>query len=391
MININQDIKKLNPWWFEKATTEIYSRPEYTNKILEDDSNIINILIGARRVGKTSILYDLISKLTKKINPKQILYFTAELPAIQNQNIKDIIDQFINNFDLKSSIPLYIFIDEIQEIANWQQTIKYYYDTHNIKFYLTGSSSIILNQQTSKLTGRFILHKVLPLSYKEFLSFKSIKTQTNYQADNQTVIEYLESGGYPEYVLRGSDQLLVQTVESVMYRDLLSLYGIRNPAIFKDLLKFLCDKISTPVSLNNISKDLKMDVDTAKAYIQYLIDVYLINPLYRKGKSHKIVKGSAPKYYINDTGVLRLFSTTSRFGHLAENAVYTHLMRMAAGEDIFYDFIEDQEIDFIYKDQKFEVKMKGITNSDPQITYIVKDVDPTIDAPQIPIEKFLLK
>ncbi len=390
MKRYKEELSKLNPWWHAKQKSEaLYPRPDYTERLLSHPQHIIDVLIGARRVGKTSILKECIHQLIKKHPASSILYITAELPLLANINLTDLIETFKKS--LKKGQKKFIFIDEIQEIKNWQTVLKYYVDTDTIKFFVTGSSSLILNRHTTKLTGRYLTTHVFPLSYTEFLAFKSKVTRKKWAAAPQTALDYLETGGYPDYVITGNPQLLIETTESILYRDLLSLHGIRNPALLKTILQLLCDKITTPLSATTIAKDLKIDPQTAASYLRYLQDVYLVYPLYRKGRSHRIVKGSTPKFYLNDTGILKLFSQVSRVGHLAENAVFLHLLRhyAATSADVFYDIEEDQEIDFVIKTQKYDVKFKPIEEPLKNMTYIVPEVSAKSDAKQIPLWKFL--
>lgn len=382
--NITKELENLNPWWdrgfvFEKVIPREY----YTKKLLDKDSKTIQIVTGSRRVGKTTLMKDIIQNLLSDgIDPKNIIFVTAELPALKNISILDIYNYCLKNTNKKELV--YFFVDEIQELKRWQIQVKYLYDNYKVKFYLTGSSGLIINKQTSKLTGRFVETHLLPLSFSEFLEFRKNKS---------SVEEYLDTGGYPEFVLNKDTDLLLQTVESIMYRDLLSLYGIRNPSILKDLLQLLCDKVGTSVSFNTIANDLKIDPHTAQFYIKYLQDVYLIYPLFREGRSHKIVKGFVPKYYINDTGILKLYSKTPRQGHLFENAIFLHLYRKSLNthKDLNYGYINEHEVDFIYDNLLYEAKSKPLTpNLNNDISYIVNEKQASFGYKQILLSDFLL-
>lgn len=349
-IELKNTLINLNPWWDNPDYRfDIKPRSSYESLIINQNKNI-DIFIGARRVGKTSIMQNIINHLlSSKVNHHQIIYFSADARVSQSLMPEDIINFTRTRFNLKQSDRIYLFLDEVQDMPDWQRSVKYLYDNTNIKIYLTGSSSLILRPQTSKLTGRFILHEVLGLSFTEYLEFTGQKLTKNHSKNTQLLSSYLETGGYPEYVLGKDRQILGNIIESTLYRDLISKYGIRNPAFLKDLLDYLADKVTSPVSNRTIAKDLGVNDDTAKFYLQYLQDVYLIYPVYRKGKSNKISKSSVPKYYFNDTGVLALRSLSPKIGSLAENAVYLHLRRKSFSKeypDIFYSEINGIEIDF---------------------------------------------
>jgi len=408
-IELKTTLTNLNPWWeTPKYRFDIKPRSSYKELIFNQSKNI-DIFIGARRVGKTSLMQNVINHLLSSgINSKQIIYFSADARVSQSLSPEDIVSYVKTVFTLKPTDKIYLFLDEVQDMPDWQRSVKYLYDNTSIKIYLTGSSSLILRPQTSKLTGRFILHEILGLSFTEYLEFTGQKLFKLQSKNTTLVTEYLQTGGYPEYVLNKDRQALSNIIESTLYRDLISKYGIRNPAFLKDLLDYLADKVTSPVSNANIARDLGVNDDTAKFYLQYLQDVYLIYPVYRKGKSNKISKSSVPKYYFNDTGVLALRSLSPKIGSLAENAVYLHLRRKSFSKeypDIFYNEISGTEIDFDnrsghllevkFRDNMVKEDLEKYQLIDHKITMVVKaqseilsDVLPMHD--KITLDQFLL-
>lgn len=345
-----------NPWWESSSFQyNVINRPTYTKSLESDPSKLIKILIGARRVGKTSILQRVINQIIKKANDtKKIIYLGADFRDIKGKGILKSLEFIAENLKLNLyRNKLYVFIDEAQEIKGWQNEVKTLYDHSNIRFFISGSSSLLLRKETSKLTGRYLLKHVLPLSYNEYLSFKKK------EHSSRTLETYLQNGGYPEYVLTGNKSLLLQTIESTMYRELIDVYGIRNPAFLRTLIEYMADKVTIPISANRIAKDLKVDDKTASFYLSYLVDVFLLYPVYKKGGSHKKTKTSLPKYYFNDTGVLSLLSLRTRIGHLLENIVFTKLLQQNKRNEyhqIFYDVLEGQEIDFHMEGKHYEAK-----------------------------------
>jgi uncharacterized protein len=354
-------LSELNPWWDKKDFRfKLIERKSYSD--ISVDEKWATIFIGPRRVGKTSIMQSIINKLLdSKVAPEKILFFNAEIREMRNLNVSEVIDNFRQNKKGR----LFVFIDEVQDITNWQRDIKYYYDNFDIKFFLTGSSSLLLSNQTSKLTGRFILKHVFPLSFAEYLQFKKINFKNKSKQEIHNLVDsYLQKGGYPEFVLTEKNDYLRNVIDSTLYRDLISIYGMRNPAFLKELLYYLADKVTTPVSVKRIEQDLKVNEETVRFYLKYLQDVYLIYPVYKYGSSNKITKSSNPKYYFNDTGILNEVSLSQRKGLLAENAVYLELLRRTSSKEyprIFYyqDKATGQEVDFIDETkQLYEVKYK---------------------------------
>jgi uncharacterized protein len=385
-IELSKTLTELNPWWEDSQFRfNIIPRSSFSflNKRL---SNVIDIFIGARRVGKTSIMQGIINNLLDSgVKNYQIVYFVTDARISKELTPEDIVRFLREKFKLSLNKKVYFFLDEVQDMQGWQRGVKYLYDNSKIKFYITGSSSLVLRAETSKLTGRFILHEVLGLSFEEYLEFTKRKVYKSQSRNIDLVVEYLETGGYPEYVLNRDKQVLANIIESTLYRDLISQYGIRNPAFLKELLDYLADKVTNNVSCQNIARDLKVNDETAKFYLKYLQDVYLIYPLFRKSKSHRISKSSVPKYYFNDTGVINLRTISSKIGSLAENAVYLHLRRKSFSKehpDIFYNEVNGVKVDFDSRHgNPIEVKFRdNLTKGDlekyqlaeEKITFIVK-------------------
>lgn len=365
---------RINKFWDDNGFRfKVKDRDKYL-KLLEGKERLVRVLVGARRVGKTFILYSLINKLLDK--KKKLLYLSGELREVSVYGFGEVIEEVLKIRKWKITDEIYVFVDEIQEIKNWQKTIKFYYDYSKFKFFVTGSSSLVLNSQTSKLTGRFLTISVMPLDYKEWLVFTGKKT-----VSQLSVEEYLYMGGYPEYVLNQNDSYLREAVESTLYRDLLSYYGIRNPELLEELMHYLADKITTPVSATRVKTDLKVDDKTASFYLKYLEEVYLLCPMYRMGGSYRKVKAGSPKYYFNDTGVLRIMSINQKIGYMAENAVFLKLYN-DKNREYFYDSEMGKEIDFVDKSgRRIEVKYRGdieidleeINNSGHNTLVIVPD------------------
>lgn len=373
---MNKDwLTRLNPFWNNiDFRYTIRERKKYLKLLLNGDK-LIKVLIGARRVGKTFLLYNLLNKLLDE--KKNVFYLSGEALELEQIGLGEVLESVMKEREWKMNDEIHIIIDEVQEVKNWQKIIKLYYDYSNFRFYLSGSSSLVLNQQTTKLTGRFLSIPVMPLDYKEWLGFTGKKV-----VSQLSVEEYLYTGGYPEYVINHNDSYLREVVESTLYRDLLSYYGIRNPKLLEELLKYLTDKVSTPVSNMRVKNDLKVDDKTAAFYLKYLEEVYMIYPLYRIGGSYRKVRGGAPKYYFNDTGILRTLTVNSKIGLMAENAVFIKLLG-SKKRDVFYDIQAGKETDFVERGgRRIEVKYRSdieddleeINNNGQNTLVIVPDV-----------------
>lgn len=160
---------------------------------MDRKDRLIDILIGARRVGKTYILYSVVNRLLKHgISPKKIIFLSADLREVKEAGLRQIITDVIKLNKCKIGDSLHILVDEIQELDNWQSDLKTLYDHTKIKFYISGSSSLILTQKTSKLTGRYFLQKILPLSFSEFLNFNGVVVSRLSKNKKKNLLEEFE-------------------------------------------------------------------------------------------------------------------------------------------------------------------------------------------------------
>jgi predicted AAA+ superfamily ATPase len=313
----------------------------------------IEILLGARRVGKTSIMESLINQLLGSgVKPKRILFITADNPFLAKVSLSDLIAAYMKQEELATMDEMYIFIDEIQDIVGWQLVLKYYYDSYKIKFVVSGSSSLLINQQAKKLTGRINLNTVWPLAWGEVKLFNR----------NYSFEKYLDYGGYPEIVIGLPDpaRATLQIVDSTVYRDLLGLYGIQNPKILIDLIRLMSEKVGTPISYRSMGKQLDIDDTTAKKLIEYLISIKLIFALPLFTTSTKKALRNPSKYYFLDNGIISCYSLHKTSGALAENLVAICLSQRYAKSGVNYGYaIEDaQETDFVYGKDRYEVKYR---------------------------------
>ena len=353
-------LEKINLWWNDSNFRfNVKDREEYLERALKKNK-MIKVFSGARRVGKTFLIYSLINHyLNKNIHKRNIIYITADIREIQTISLRDTILELIDTISLVNE-PTYIFIDEIQEINNWQEELKFLSDNFNFYFFVSGSSTSLFNKKTSKLTGRFEFIRVLPLSLKEFCLFRGYNI--NNTNKEEILNEYLVNGGYPDIEGKFISEYLRQIVDSTIYRDLLEDYGIRQPRVLEDILKILADKITLPVSSYQIAKVLQQDNEKVANYLKYLEAVYIIYPLHGNLKSNIQTLKVSPKYYFNDTGILTSFNFRTRYGHLAENAVFIHLLRkqlLNERYNLFYKVIDGQEYDFYDGKTVYEVKMNS--------------------------------
>lgn len=359
-----------NPWWNKKNFTHGIPRPQYTQNLRQDINNkIIQIITGLRRVGKSTIALQLIHSLIhiKKTDPQKILFFSIEEPSISKTPIIDIINEYRTEFGIKSKSKIYIFIDEIQFRKNWEQEIKSLYDTENIKFILTGSSAMLLSQKLSHLTGRYLKTQIYPLSFTEYLGFKKIKvTKTDQHLFLKHIEDYLINGGMPEYVLQKPNRYLETTIESILFKDLVSKFQLRNPKILTDIIYLLADRVGTTSSSLKLSNILEINKDTVLTYIDYLNKTYITSELPNYSTSRNKELYNPPKIYFHDTGIGSKYASKNNFGALAENAIFNHLSKQTGDvlrAKLGYYYQSKQEIDFILsiKNNTYLIESKWVS------------------------------
>lgn len=364
--------------------------------IIERDIRIktskkIYSLIGARRVGKTYLLFNKINELEKEgIDRKQIIYINFENPILNDIMAKEIREVLKIQFSLFPEIinkKLYLFIDEPQVIDNWELAIRELHDNFNSHIFITGSSSKLLSKEISTaLRGRAIPLIIFPLSFKEFLKFKKeefdinkLSTESESKLKNYFE-EYLSFGGYPEIVLEEEKEEKLKILKSyfdlIVYKDLIDRYKIKNTKIIKWLINYFMSSISKEVSLNKIflnlkSKGIKLSKNTLYEYFSILEDSFFISLLRKFNYSIKKEDLSIPKVYLNDVGFLNLFSERD-FGKRMENIVNLHLLikkETSPLQKIFYwKSSKNKEVDFIISERQKII-------SAIQVCYSLNDID----------------
>jgi len=418
---MNRYLELVNPWWENRKFSVGVLRSRYLDDLKSNlNKRFIQVLTGLRRVGKSTITLQLIEEIIRenKIEPQRILYFSVEEPSLVDLSISDIINGFRRERNIKTSEKIYVFIDEIQFRDNWQQEIKSLYDSENIKFVLTGSSAMLLSDKLSYLTGRYIKTQIFPLNFKEYLKFKKVRVSaTDIHLLSKHLLNYLEDGGLPEYVLSKTDRYLETTVESILFKDLVSKFQLRNPKVLIDLLYLLSDRVGSTTSSAKLSNILEINKDTVLIYMDYLTKTYITSDLknYSSSRNKEIYNPS--KIYFDDTGVCSKYSSKINFGALAENALFNHLrvnlvekLRVKKG----YWYEDKNEVDFVvnignniylfeskFVDKLDEVDLTAIQKATKslnpkRIFLITKNLEKTIKTEwgvveALPLYKFLLK
>ena len=315
------------------------------------NKDIIKVIIGQRRVGKSYLLFQLMKHLEEG-NPKaNIIYINKELPDFYN--IKSDID-LLDYLKYKSkSENNYLFIDEVQEIVDFAKALRAILAEGKWDIWVTGSNADFLSSDIAgSLSGRSIEFKVYPLNFLEFIEFHNLKST------DDSVEKYLRYGGLPylRKLLLDEEmtyEYLRNIYNTILYKDVISRYNIKKTRFMEDLVFFLADNVGSIVSAKKISDYLKSqrtNISTNRVieYLGYLNKSYFINKVKRYDIKGKTLFSYNEKYYFQDLGLRNsvIGFRADDINKLLENVVLNHFLSYGFTANI--GKIGDNEIDFIF-------------------------------------------
>lgn len=320
----------------------------------------IVLITGVRRGGKSSLMRLICDDLLNKYSVSQanILYLNFEDERLIDFSIKDFDVLYEMFMDLEEQIGRkYFFLDEIQNVKNWEKWANRLYEFEDVKLFVTGSNISLLGSEVSAaITGRNRQIVNWPFSFREFLSFKgcSIEDKGFYLKDKRVILkrlfrEYLRVGGFPEVIKNDDITLLEQYFKDIIYRDVIARYSIRNIREIKELTLFLASNIGTVQSYKNL-RDLigVKSINTVKNYIEELSSVFLFFFIDMFSYSVKKQIYNPSKMYCIDNALSRSisFKFSENLGHIYENLAFLELKRR--NENIFYwKSAKGKEVDFV--------------------------------------------
>ncbi len=345
------------------------------------DSKKIITLIGVRRCGKTSILYEMINRLSKNIKKTKILFlnFEDERLDLKVDELDLILQSFRELYPEQKLNECYFFFDEIQNIDGWEKFVRRVYDTISKNIFITGSNSKLLSSEiATSLRGRTLSYEVYPLSFGEYLSFKEIEADL-YSSKSLAHIQnaqnrFLKDGGFPEIVLLDEDyrnKILQEYFNVLLYKDLAERYHITNTVALKFFLKRIIASSTKQISINKIYNELKsggikIGKNTLYDFLDYVQNIYLALTLQRYDKSLVNKELGERKIYSIDIGLNNAteFKFSDDIGKSLENAVFLELKRDK--REIFYYRDSSSECDFV-------IHEKNMITKAIQVTYDMSD------------------
>lgn len=327
-------------------------RPLYIDRVVPFiGKNLIKVFTGQRRVGKSHLLFQLMSVIKEKDAESHIIYINKEDLAFRTiRNAEDLNDYVLEHLVKKKNN--YVFIDEIQEIKNFEDALRSLQLDNAIDLYCTGSNAELLSGDIAgKLSGRFIEIKVYSLTYQEFLIFHQI------DEDKASLQKYMKYGGLPYLKHLAFEEAIIyeylkNIYSTIVFRDVINRYAIRNTPFLEQLVFFLASNIGSIFSAKKISDFLKsqsvnMAPNQVQIYVQHLVNAFLIHQVKRYDVEGKRLFEIGEKYYFENLGIRNALwgYRPQDMGKIMENVVYNHLIAHDFAVNV--GVIGHNEIDFI--------------------------------------------
>lgn len=342
---------------------KLYKRELYLNKIrgFYSDAETIKVITGIRRCGKSSLLETIVEELKENgIEEKNIIEINLDKRPYKNVKTPEQLDKLIASLITDDNFK-YIFIDEIQNVIGFEETIESYRSEKNYSIFITGSNSYLLSGElVTKLTGRKIEIEMLPLNFYEYIDMKKF---LNIQAKDSIYEEfeqYIREGGFPGALNYNNEQdrkLYVQNIlDDIFIKDIKANQKIKNSEIFKNIQRYIINNFGSMISASSIQKyynsiNISLDIRTIEKYIKVLSDAKIIYPCNTFDIKSKISLSGEKKYYLADLSIYFLYNTDNRinYGPVLENILHNYLI--SKGYSLSVGKIGKLEVDFIARYQ----------------------------------------
>ena len=320
------------------------------------DKPQVKIITGIRRSGKSFVLRLLLEELTNKgIKPKQVISVNFEsFEYADLLNAKELYNYLKQQ--IKNKQRYYILLDEIQEVHEWEKVINSLLVDFNVDIYITGSNSHLLSSELATyLAGRYVEIPIYTLSYREFLDFR--KSYFSQEQQHNTFEYYLRMGGFPvihttQYAEETAYKVVYDIYSSVILRDTVQRYKIRDVELLERVIKYAFDNIGNTFSGKNVadyfkSQQRRIDINTVYNYLNALEGAFILYRVPRYDIKGKEILKTQEKYYVSDISII--YATMGQRDRLIsgilENIVFLELKRR--GFEVYVGKLDSSEIDFV--------------------------------------------
>lgn len=340
------------------------NRPMYVDKIMRyADAPFVKILTGIRRCGKSTILKMIMRELQKRgAADEQIVSYRFDSMEYEGMSAKEMFSDIKGH--LCNGKKTYLFLDEVQEIKNWEKVINSLAADYDVDIYVTGSNSRMMSSEIETyLTGRYIAFRIYTLSFSEYLTFK--KTYSELREPHDELAEYIRLGGFPATHLQRYSEDEIYTIvrdiyNSTVFSDIVKRNQVRKVDQLERIVKFAFDNVGKTFSAKSVSNYLKsekrtIDNETVYSYLEKLESAYILHRCSRYDIQGKELLKTQEKFYIADTSLRYsvLGYTQTSVAAMLENVVYIELCRR--GYSVNIGKTHDGEIDFIAQRQSEKI------------------------------------
>lgn len=331
-------------------------RTEYLEQLKRfKDKDLIKVVTGIRRCGKSTLFELFINYLKENgVKEEQIIKINLEDADFNFKDYKELYDYVKNKIDTKKNY--YVFLDEVQNVPKFQKAVDSLYIKKNVDVYITGSNAYMLSGELATLlSGRYVEIKMLPLSFKEYLSAFNGSDKSRYEH----FLDYMKNGGMPGNISilqdnpNDLDIYLEGIFTTIVYKDIITKNNITDKMLLESILKFIFDSIGSPISTKKISdtltsKGISTSNHTVENYISAFVESFLIYKAERFDVKGKNLLARDYKYYVVDQGLRSYLlgkKADSDMGHILENIVYLELLRRRY--KVYVGKVDDLEVDFV--------------------------------------------
>lgn len=338
---------------------KVYKRENYLNRIrgFYNDSETIKVITGIRRSGKSYFLKSIIEELKENgIKEKDIININLDARGYKSIKEPEQLDKLIES-NIKDKTFKYIFIDEVQNVENFETVLESYRNDGNYSIFITGSNSYLLSGDLiTKLTGRKIEVEILPLNFFEYIDMKRFYKKIVSKNINEEFELFIREGGFPGAIkydnLEDKRTYIENILSDIFKKDIKKNEKIKNVALFNSIQKFIVNNFGSMLSVNSIrsyyeSQNTNIDSRTIERYISILENAKIIYPCERFDiKSKKSLNGEK-KFYLADLSIYYAFNTDNRinYGPVLENVLHNYLI--SKGYKLSVGRIGKLEVDFI--------------------------------------------
>ncbi|MGB9703470.1 MAG: ATP-binding protein [Candidatus Micrarchaeales archaeon] len=362
------EIDEINHWWLEKKVREEFvpqTKRKLFNTIKKDFlRRQIQIVTGLRRVGKSTIFYQIIDELIKKgVNPFHILYCNFDEPELQNKRIGEILKEYsrLTNVDYKKE-KIYLFLDEAQKAKDWVADVKLIYDNfYNIKILVSGSASLnIMSEAKKSLAGRTIFYELKPLNFSEFLDLKGIKIEK----ERSLLYKELLEKEFEKFLLRQFPELVNEedksfiknyvrnsVIEPIILKDIPKEFKEVDILLLEKLVEIFLTNPGQYLQIDELAKELQRAKGTLYKAIYYLEISFLIRRVLNFRPSIRVASRKLSRVYAYHPSLLLPFNVPEE--KFVENLVFFEL------DAKYYWREKEKEIDFLKDSIPVEVKLKS--------------------------------